>query len=42
MTQHLWNHNDTCISILGFYVGTDPTNVLKEEIEECIHQQNFW
>ena len=34
ITQHLQNEDETRISNLGFYLGTDPTNMLEEEMEE--------
>ena len=34
---HLWKEDETQITNLGFYVNIDPSNVMKEYFEECIH-----
>ncbi|KAL7565868.1 hypothetical protein ACA910_007426 [Epithemia clementina (nom. ined.)] len=39
LTVHLWNEEETRISTLGFHVGVDPSNHLKDHFEERIRSQ---
>ncbi|KAL7574196.1 hypothetical protein ACA910_014871 [Epithemia clementina (nom. ined.)] len=39
LTVHQWSEDDTRISTLGFHVGVDPSNFLKEHFEEKVRSQ---
>lgn len=39
MTTHMWKEDETHISNLGFHVGVDPSNFIKEYFEERIRNQ---
>ena len=36
---HLWKEDETRIANLGFHVGVDPTNYLKEDFESTVRQK---
>ena len=39
LTVHLWKEDETRIANLGFFVGVDPSNYLKEHYEEKVRSQ---
>jgi hypothetical protein len=39
LTNHLWKEDETRIANLGFHVGVDPSNHLKEDFEHLIRKK---
>ena len=39
LTTHLWKEDETRIANLGFHVGVDPTNFVKEDLEHTVRQK---